>query len=45
MALYSLIDWTLFRQLVELDDYPALLAFVAANSQQPGVAVSDPRLG
>ena len=45
MALYSLIDWTLFRQLVELDDYPALLAFVAANNQQPGVADSDPRLG
>lgn len=45
MALFSLVDWTLFRQLVELEDYPALLAFVAANLSQPGVAQSDPRLG
>lgn len=45
MALFSLVDWTLFRQLVELEDYPALLAFVAANINQPGVAQSDPRLG
>ena len=44
MALYSLIDWTLFRQLIELDDYPALLACVAANASQGAVALSDPRL-
>jgi glutathione S-transferase len=44
MALYSLLDWIMFRELLELDDYPALLAFVAANKQQPMVAESDPRL-
>lgn len=44
MALYSLIDWTLFRQLVELDDYPALLAFVNENAGRSGIAASDPRL-
>ena len=44
MALYSLIDWTLFRQLIELDDYPALLACVGANASQGAVALSDPRL-
>ena len=45
MALYSLIDWTLFRELMELDDYPALLAFAASNSQQQMIAQTDPRLG
>uniref|UniRef100_A0A486XIJ0 Maleylacetoacetate isomerase / Glutathione S-transferase n=1 Tax=Rheinheimera sp. BAL341 TaxID=1708203 RepID=A0A486XIJ0_9GAMM len=44
MALYTLIDWTLFRQLVELDDYPALLAFVNENAGRSGIAASDPRL-
>ncbi|MDX1537784.1 glutathione S-transferase family protein [Arsukibacterium sp.] len=44
MALYTLLDWIMFRELLELDDYPALLAFVAANKQQPMVAESDPRL-
>jgi glutathione S-transferase len=45
MALYSLIDWTLFRQLLELEDYPALLEFVVNNAGKAGVAQSDPRLG
>lgn len=44
MALYSLLDWIMFRDLLELDDYPALLAFVSSNKQQPKVAESDPRL-
>ncbi|MDP5134809.1 glutathione S-transferase family protein [Rheinheimera baltica] len=44
MALYSLIDWTLFRELVELDDYPALLQFVADNAKQNGITQTDPRL-
>lgn len=44
MALYSLTDWTLFRELMELDDYPALLAFTAQNSHRPMIADSDPRL-
>lgn len=45
MALYSLVDWTLFRELMEFDDYPALLAFVAQNKTQPMIKDSDPRLG
>ncbi|MDP2713194.1 glutathione S-transferase family protein [Rheinheimera sp.] len=45
MALYSLVDWTLFRELLEFDDYPALLAFVAQNKAQPMIKDSDPRLG
>ncbi|MBU1310727.1 MAG: glutathione S-transferase family protein, partial [Gammaproteobacteria bacterium] len=45
MALYSLLDWTLFRELLELDDYPALLAFCQQNKQQPMLTESDPRLG
>ena len=45
MALYSLVDWVLFRELVELDDYPALLQCVVNNAQQAGVKQSDPRLG
>ncbi len=44
MALYSLTDWVMFRELIELDDYPALLAFTAQNNRQPAVADSDPRL-
>jgi glutathione S-transferase len=44
MALYSLTDWTLFRELMELDDYPALLAFTAQNNRRPMIADSDPRL-
>jgi glutathione S-transferase len=45
MALFSLVDWTLFRELMELDDYPALLQFVANNALQAGVKESDPRIG
>lgn len=45
MALYSLVDWTLFRELMEFDDYPALLAFLAQNKAQPMIKDSDPRLG
>ena len=44
MALYCLLDWVIFRELLDLEDYPALVAFHAANQQQAGAAVSDPRL-
>lgn len=44
MSLYSLLDWVLFRELLELDEYPALLAFVKHNQQQMAIAESDPRL-
>lgn len=45
MALYSLLDWTLFRELLELDDYPSLLAFVAQNSEQGAIDDTNPRKG
>ncbi|GAB2913202.1 glutathione S-transferase family protein [Rheinheimera gaetbuli] len=45
MALYSLVDWIMFRELLQLDDYPALLAICKDNKSQPMVADSDPRLG
>lgn len=45
MALFSLLDWVLFRELVELEEYPALLAFVKHNVQQSAIAETDPRLG
>jgi len=44
MALFSLLDWVLFRELLELDEYPALLAFVKHNQQQNAIAETDPRL-
>jgi len=44
MALFSLLDWVLFRELLELDEYPALLAFVKYNQQQSAIAETDPRL-
>lgn len=44
IALYCLLDWVIFRELLDLEDYPALLAFHAANQQQAGAVVSDPRL-
>lgn len=44
IALYSLLDWTAFRQLMELDDYPALLAFMQQHQQQSFVSKTDPRL-
>ncbi|MDX3774511.1 glutathione S-transferase [Chromatiaceae bacterium AAb-1] len=45
MALYSLVDWILFRELIDMEAYPALLAFQQQNSQQEAVAQTDPRLG
>lgn len=45
MALYSIVDWAIFRELLEFDDYPALLAFVEQNKSQQLVKESDPRLG
>lgn len=43
-ALFCLLDWVLFRELLDMEDYPALLAFHLLNSQQPAVAETDPRL-
>ena len=44
MALFCLVDWIAFRELVSLANYPNLQAFTAQFQQQPGVDISDPRL-
>lgn len=43
MSLYALVDWSDFRDLAELDAYPALRAFRSRNADRPGVLESDPR--
>lgn len=45
MALFCLIDWALFRDLVGLNAFAALTAFHQQHSKQAAVAESDPRLG
>lgn len=44
MALFCLVDWIAFRELVSLANYPNLQALTAQSQQQPGVKISDPRL-
>jgi glutathione S-transferase len=44
ISLYCLLDWVLFRELLELDEYPALLALVKCHQQQNAIAETDPRL-
>ncbi|GGW58215.1 hypothetical protein GCM10008111_12980 [Alishewanella tabrizica] len=44
MALFSLMDWVIYRELLEVDAYPALLACVNMHQHHFGVAESDPRL-
>ncbi|MCH2055281.1 MAG: glutathione S-transferase [Thalassotalea sp.] len=43
ICLYCLLDWVLFRALLPLDKYPALLAFVEAEITRPGISETDPR--
>ena len=45
ISLYCLVDWILFRELVDLNKFPSLLSFRAENLEQAAVAVTDPRLG
>jgi len=45
ISLYCLVDWILFRELVDLSKYPALVAFRSENLQQLAVDITDPRLG
>lgn len=44
MALYSLIDWSTFRQTFDFSSLPALQQFLQTHAQQAGVAATDPRL-
>lgn len=44
MSLYALIDWMLFRELVDLTPYPALLQYLTQFAEQPAVKTTDPRL-
>jgi glutathione S-transferase len=45
ISLFCLVDWILFRELVDLTKYPELLNFRTQNLQQAAVDVTDPRLG
>ncbi|MBU1621421.1 MAG: glutathione S-transferase family protein [Gammaproteobacteria bacterium] len=44
ISLYTLIDWILFRDLVDLKPFPVLLQFRSEHLTQPMVAETDPRL-
>ncbi len=44
MTLYALIDWADFRKVVELKNYPALLAWRSQFSSRADVMSTDPRL-
>ncbi|MEL7477587.1 MAG: glutathione S-transferase family protein [Pseudomonadota bacterium] len=43
ISLYCLLDWILFRDLYNLQDFAALVAFHQVQSNLPGVAQTDPR--
>jgi glutathione S-transferase len=43
MSLFTLIDWILFRDLVDLQGQQSLLQFHQKNSQQKRVDITDPR--
>ena len=43
ISLYCLLDWILFRELYDLQDFDALLAFHQTQSNLPGVTQTDPR--
>jgi glutathione S-transferase len=44
ISLYSLLDWVVFRNLVDLQPYPALQQFMQQNLDRAGIAQTDPRL-
>lgn len=43
MCLYTLLDWTEFRDLADLSPFPLLKDFVLQNKSQPRVGLTDPR--
>lgn len=44
ISLFTLLDWILFRELVDLKPFPVLLQFRNEHLKQPMVAETDPRL-
>lgn len=44
ISLFTLIDWILFRELVDLKPFPLLLQFRTEHLAKPMVAETDPRL-
>ncbi|WP_432695848.1 glutathione S-transferase family protein [Marinobacterium sp. YM272] len=44
ICLYSMLDWCLFRGLIELDATPNLSAWFNAQQGRPDLAKTDPRL-
>lgn len=44
ICLYCLLDWGLFRELLDMSDYPALNQWYRNQGQQPGIGQTDPRL-
>lgn len=43
ISLYCLLDWILFRDLYDLQNFDELLAFHQTQSNLPGVTQTDPR--
>ena len=43
ICLYCMLDWGLFRELLDMPDYPALNRWHQNQGQQPGIAQTDPR--
>lgn len=43
IALYSLLDWVLFRELFDLEPYPALRGILTTNAERACVQDTDPR--
>ena len=44
MALFCLLDWALYRELISLEAFEHLKQFHQQHRQRPGVAESDPRI-
>jgi glutathione S-transferase len=45
ISLYCLVDWVLFRELVDMSKYPSLTAFRNTHENESDVALTDPRHG
>lgn len=43
ISLYCLLDWALFREQVDIDQWPKLKSFWLANQHHTSVKTSDPR--
>tara|TARA_R100000656_G_scaffold100727_1_gene73201 strand:- start:734 stop:1225 length:492 start_codon:yes stop_codon:yes gene_type:complete len=43
ISLYCLIDWAVFRELIQIDRWPHLLQFYKVMAKQPLLKETDPR--